>query len=528
MAQWSADAVKLLESRYLRKDENLRCIESCDDMLFRVSAAVAESEKTDKRSEWEYKFHSVLDKLDFLPNSPALFNSGSNRQQLAACFCIVPEDSIESIFDSVRLTALIHRSGGGTGITLSKLRGKSTVVNSSGGAASGPVSFMRAFGVCTDIVVQGGRRRGANMGLMDVSHPDILEFIKCKENKIDFASFNISVAITTEFMSSLRNNTPFYLVDPKTMRETPIDPNKIWDSIIYHAWSTGEPGLVFMDTANKYNPIPWVGELEGVNPCSETVLRNFESCFLGSINVPHFVDTKNRSFDYRRLAETVEICVRFLDNMVSVSEPPDERIKQASSLTRKIGLGLMGWADALIQLGITYDSHRARCLAYELTGFIMSVADDTSRRLAVEKGAAPCFSRRKNKYRNGTLLSIAPTGSISILGDCSNSIEPIFSREYTRKVMDGQLSMSKRYTQECVRTALEITPLDHLKMQKAFQCWVDNACSKTINMPDTATISDVADIYKKSHEMELKGITVFRQGSREDAPIKCENGTCSL
>lgn len=393
---------------------------------------------------------------------------------------------------------------------------------------SGPVSFMRAFGVATDVVAQGGRRRGANLGLLDIGHPNIMSFISCKESTEDFSSFNISASVTDEFMDCLRKGSQFTLVDPKSVSETQIDPQEIWDALIYQAWLTGEPGVFFVDTANRYNTVPWVGDIVGTNPCGESPLRNFESCDLGSINITNFVDVKNRTFDYPRLAEVVETSIRFLDNMITVNDFTDPRISDTTKQTRKVGLGIMGWADALLMLGVPYDTQPARCLAYELAGFMMSVAERTSQALAVEKGPAPCYRRRKNKFRNATVMSIAPTGSISILANCSNSIEPIFSREYTRKVLDGDLVMSKKYTSASVRTALEISPLNHLKMQKAFQCWVDLACSKTINLPESATVGDVANVYKLAYEMQLKGVTVYRQGSRKDAPIKCDSGVCPL
>jgi ribonucleoside-diphosphate reductase alpha chain len=528
LANWSPDAIKLLEARYLRKNEVLECIETPDAMLNRVATAVSDPETTSDREAWKYKFYKSMNNLDFLPNSPCLMNAGSDNQQLLACFLLEIPDSIEGIFDMVKLTALIHKSGGGTGLSFSRLRGRHTAVTSSGGYASGPVSFMRAFGVATDVVAQGGRRRGANLGLLDIGHPNIMSFISCKESTEDFSSFNISASVTDEFMDCLRKGSQFTLVDPKSVSETQIDPQEIWDALIYQAWLTGEPGVFFVDTANRYNTVPWVGDIVGTNPCGESPLRNFESCDLGSINITNFVDVKNRTFDYPRLAEVVETSIRFLDNMITVNDFTDPRISDTTKQTRKVGLGIMGWADALLMLGVPYDTQPARCLAYELAGFMMSVAERTSQALAVEKGPAPCYRRRKNKFRNATVMSIAPTGSISILANCSNSIEPIFSREYTRKVLDGDLVMSKKYTSASVRTALEISPLNHLKMQKAFQCWVDLACSKTINLPESATVGDVANVYKLAYEMQLKGVTVYRQGSRKDAPIKCDSGVCPL
>jgi len=557
------NAAQVLERRYLKRDKQGRVIETPEEMLRRVAQTIASAEliydpKADVKAR-EEEFYRLMANLEFLPNSPTLMNAGRELGQLSACFVLPVEDSMESIFDAVKNTALIHKSGGGTGFSFSRLRPEKDRVGSTGGVASGPVSFMRAFDIATDVIKQGGMRRGANMAILDVDHPDIMNFITAKDDPTALTNFNISVAATTEFMEAVKAGADYNLVNPRT-KEVVAKRNarEVFDRIVDMAWKTGDPGIVFLDQINKDNPTPQLGKIESTNPCGEQPLLPYESCNLGSINLARMLRTTNGTveIDYTKLAETVRIAARFLDNVIDVNKFPLPQIEEMTKKSRKIGLGVMGFADMLIELGILYDSEEALQIASDIMHFINEQAYKTSVELADERGVFPAFSGSIYdvpgglRVRNASCTTIAPTGTLSIIAGCSSGIEPLFALSYIRNILDGaQLVEVNPYFEEVARsqgfysdelmkqlaagahlrdidavpdkikrlfvTAHEIIPEWHVRMQAAFQKSTDNAVSKTVNFPQEATTEDIAKVYMTAYEQGLKGITIYRDRSRK-------------
>ncbi|MDI6814780.1 MAG: vitamin B12-dependent ribonucleotide reductase [Dehalococcoidales bacterium] len=557
------NALRVLERRYLKKDKQGQVIETPEEMFRRVAQTVASAEliydpKADVKAR-EEEFYQLMANLEFLPNSPTLMNAGRELGQLSACFVLPIEDSMESIFDAVKNTALIHKSGGGTGFSFSRLRPEKDRVGSTGGVASGPVSFMRAFDTATDVIKQGGMRRGANMAILNVDHPDIMKFIMAKEDPTAFTNFNLSVAVTSEFMEAVKAGTDYNLVNPHTREvENKLNAKEVFDKIVDMAWKTGDPGIVFIDRINQDNPVPQLGNIESTNPCGEQPLLPYESCNLGSINLSRMLRTTNGTteIDYPKLAKTVNVAVRFLDNVIDVNKFPLPKIAEMTKKSRKIGLGVMGFADMLIKLGIPYDSEEALQIASNIMHFINEEAGKASVELAKERGVFPAFNgsihdvRGGLRVRNASCTTIAPTGTLSIIAGCSSGIEPLFALSYVRNILDGAqlvevnpyfVEVAKRegfYSEELMRqlasgaklhdidgvpdrikrlfvTAHEISPEWHVKMQAAFQKSTDNAVSKTVNFPQQASKEDIAKVYMMAYEEGLKGITIYRDRSRE-------------
>ena len=563
----SPNAIKVLERRYLRKDEEGKLIETPEQMFIRVASAIAAADKQYGKTDQDVKklqdsFFNIMANLEFLPNSPCLMNAGKELGQLSACFTLPIDDSMESIFETLKITSLIHKSGGGTGFNFSRLRPKNAVVKTTGGVASGPISFMRVYDAATEAVKQGGTRRGANMGILRVDHPDIIEFITCKENNNHITNFNISVAITDEFMQKLSCGEDYDLIDPHTHKSVQkINAKEVFDLIVKQAHKNGEPGIIFIDRINQYNPTPKLGKIESTNPCGEQPLLPYESCDLGSINLDQMckkVGTRCE-IDWGMLKEVTRLAVHFLDNLIDVNKFPLPEIEKATKATRKIGLGVMGWASILIRLGIPYNSEEAVALAEKVMAFILDEANKKSLELGKEKGVFPAFKGstydRKDgqtRMRNATLTTIAPTGTISIIaGPCSSGIEPLFALSYYRSVMDNdklveveplfeQIAHEKGFYSiklmekiaesasikdikeipEDVRrvfvTSHDISPEWHVRMQAAFQKYVHNATSKTINFPHEATIEEVRKAYILAFDLNCKGITIYRDNSREE------------
>ncbi len=554
------NAMKVLEKRYLAKDEQGRVIEDVEGMFRRVARAVAQADAiydsdADLKAT-EDAFFSLMTSLRFLPNSPTLMNAGRPLGQLSACFVLPVGDSMEEIFEAVKNAALIHKSGGGTGFSFSRLRQKGATVRSTGGVASGPVSFMRVFNVATEAVKQGGTRRGANMGILRVDHPDILEFIRCKSNTSDINNFNISVGLTEAFMRAVEEGETYDLVDPKSKKAvSQLNARDVFDEIVDAAWQTGEPGIVFLDRLNRDNVVPTVGEIESTNPCGEQPLLPYESCNLGSIDLVSMLKTENGAarLDFDLLESTVSEAVHFLDNVIDVNTYPLARIEEMTKRTRKIGLGVMGFADALLALGIPYDSEEGIAFAEQVMSFIEMTGHSASRSLAASRGAFPLFTEStlnaEEPIRNATVTTIAPTGTLSIIAGCSSGVEPVFGYVYIRNVMDGTqmvevnpLLLEKLHTlgldsealyqriaaegtiahieeiPEQVRrvflSAHDISPEAHVRMQAAFQRHTDNAVSKTVNFPNSATREDVHAVYLLAYREGLKGVTIYRDGSR--------------
>ncbi|HLC17957.1 MAG TPA: adenosylcobalamin-dependent ribonucleoside-diphosphate reductase [Thermodesulfobacteriota bacterium] len=567
----SAGAMTVLERRYLKKDESRKVVETPEDMFARVAQNIAEVEKLyDKKADvgsLREKFHSMMSNLDFLPNSPTLMNAGRRLQQLAACFVLPVADSLESIFEAVKETAIIHQSGGGTGFSFSRLRPADDIVGSTGGVASGPVSFMRVFNATTEAIKQGGTRRGANMGVLKVDHPDIIDFITVKEDPREFVNFNLSVAVTDEFMEAVSSGGDYPLINPRTGHAVGRKKaSEVFDLIVESAWKSGEPGVLFIDRINGANPTPNIGAFEATNPCGEQPLLAYEPCNLGSINLGHMVkrEGKGRSLDHDRLEEAVRLSIRFLDNVIDASRYPTASIDAMAKGNRKIGLGVMGFADLLVRLRTAYGSEESFSFADKLMESISRTAWDESRRLAALKGPFPnikgsVFDKPGvTPVRNATTTTVAPTGTLSIIARCSSGIEPFFSLSYTRQVLNGvkipevnplveEVSREEGfYSPELVEyvsgggdiktrkdvsgemkrifsTAFDIPTEAHIRMQAEFQRHTDNAVSKTINLPPEARAEDVKKAYLLAYRLRCKGVTVYRSGTRAEQVLTCKS-----
>lgn len=566
----SKNAETVLARRYLIKDAEGNPSETADDMFRRVANAIAEGDRAyNDNANVEAvadRFFDMMHSLRFMPNSPTLMNAGRDLGQLSACFVLPVGDSMEEIFDAVKHAALIHKSGGGTGFSFSRLRPAGSTVKTTGGVASGPISFMKVFNAATEAVKQGGTRRGANMGILRVDHPDIMEFIKCKADLTQITNFNLSVGLTDTFMDAVATDSTYDLVDPHTQQTTgQLHARDVFDRIVRMAWQNGEPGIVFLDRINKDNPVPQLGQIESTNPCGEQPLLPYESCNLGSINLAEHIKegyrpdrlmpTKQVDIDWDQLEATVGNAVHFLDNVITVNKYPLPEIEEMTLKARKIGLGVMGWADVLFRFGIPYGSLDSVFLAGRVMKFIDEKAKDASMGLAEQRGTFPAYEgsplrQEGRRQRNATVTTIAPTGTISIICGASSGIEPIFALSYIRNVMDGDelievhpyfervLKERGVYSPELMKriaeqgtiknipeipedirkvfvTAHDISPEKHVRMQAAFQKHTDNAVSKTVNFPHDATVEDVRTVYELAHKLGLKGITIYRDGSRD-------------
>lgn len=533
-AGFSENALKILKARYFMKDENGNLIDKEPaDLFWRVARYIASAEKTKKEQEkWAEIFFKIMMARDFMPNSPTLTGAGRDMC-LSACFVLPIEDSLESIFETVKNAALVHKEGGGTGFDFSRLRPKGSFVRKTQGIASGPVSFLRVIDAATEAVKQGGTRRGANMGILRVDHPDIEEFIRMKIDGRSVNNFNLSVAATDVFMEAVKNDGYYDIYDPFKQKVVGQKrAREIFTMICEAAWAVGDPGLIFIDRINALNPTRGLGPIRATNPCGEQPLHDYESCNLGSINLAHFFDPKKKDqFDYERFGEIISIAVRFLDNVIEVNRYPLPQIEKITKENRRIGLGVMGWADLLLLMKIRYDSLEALALAEKIMSFMRKRAVRESARLAEERGNFPNINLsiyKGKKMRNATVLTIAPTGTISRIAGCSSSIEPIFAFEFTSKILDGELKDINPIYQEWKEshpdeplpdyfvTAHDISPEAHVRMQAAFQKWVDNSVSKTINFPNKATVEDIEKAYLLAYELGTKGITVYRDGSRAE------------
>lgn len=540
--QLDDNALLVLRERYLIRDEAGTLLETPEELFRRVACSVSQGENNDpegRSAEMEEAFYEMMTSLEFLPNSPTLMNAGRPLGQLAACFVLPVEDSLNSIFNSVKLTAKIHQTGGGTGFSFSRLRPKNDVVKSTMGVASGPVSFIRVFNCATEAIKQGGTRRGANMGILRIDHPDIMEFVAIKRDPAELTNFNLSVAITDEFMRSYEENRDVALINPRTKKAAgKVNARELLRFIAEAAWASGEPGVIFLDAINRANPTPHVGEIEATNPCGEQPLLPYESCCLGSINLSRIV--RNGGIDWQRLQKLTHLGVRFLDDVVEVSTYPSEEIRAMTSGNRKIGLGVMGFAHLLIRLGIPYDSPDAERIGGEIIRLIERESKIASNRLAEKRGPFPNFKgsvwdRKNLLQRNATTTTIAPTGTLSILAGTSSGVEPIYDIRYKR-ILPGGIEVevedplwrkakdrpdADELRRRLFRKAYEVSPFAHLNIQRTFQSSVDNAVSKTVNLPETATADDILDIYVAAYRMGLKGTTVFRNKSRGYQILSC-------
>ncbi len=594
----SQNAIKVLEKRYLKRDAQGKPVEEPKDLFLRVASTLAEADKKfgstqEEVDETTKEFYDFITKRYFMPNSPTLMNAGRELGQLAACFVLPVEDSLEGIFETVKNTALIHKSGGGTGFSFSRLRPKNDVVRSTMGVSSGPVSFMEVFNAATEAVKQGGTRRGANMGILRIDHPDILDFINCKSDNFKLNNFNISVAITDKFMEALKANTDYELIHPRTKQPVgKLNAKAVFDLIVEGAWKNGEPGIIFIDHMNSDNPTPLIGEIESTNPCGEVPLLPYEACNLGSINLGLMLkgEEGNYSVDWDKLAKVTRMAIHFLDNVIAINNYPLPQISEMVQNNRKIGLGVMGWADMLMKMGIAYNSEEGTKLASQVMEFIDYESKVKSIELSKERGRFGNFKGSVydgknflyNKYkgksagiitdemwaeldkqieqfgiRNATTTCIAPTGTISMIASASGGVEPLFGLVFIRDVMDGTIMMEINpifeqyarkhgfYSDELMKkisidgtaahcdqvpeeakkifvAAHDVSPYWHVKMQAAFQLHTDNAVSKTVNFEENATRKDVADSYILAYENNLKGITVYRNNSRQFQPMNLE------
>jgi ribonucleoside-diphosphate reductase alpha chain len=553
----TVNALEVLRQRYLLRDENERVVESPAELFKRVARAVAAADSNygGNPNETESVFYGMMSRLEFIPNTPTLFNAGTRLGQLSACFVLPVEDSLEGIFTSAKDMALIEQSGGGVGFDFSRLRPKGDIVKSTKGVASGPVSFMRIFDTGTEIIKAGGKRRGAMMAVLRVDHPDVIEFITSKQQPGFLSNFNISVAVTDDFMKAVEENSEYWLVNPRNKEKTKqLKAKEVWDLMAKSAWMSGDPGVIFIDEINRRNPTPQVGKIESTNPCGEQPLLPYESCNLGSINLSHMV--VDGKIGWEKLRETVRNAVHFLDNVIDANRYPLKEIEGITSANRKIGLGVMGFADMLVKLGIPYDSEQALTQGEEVMKFIEEEGHRRSEELGQQRGSFPNFERSiwKDKHsalRNSTVTTIAPTGTISIIAGCSSGIEPIFAISFIRNVLGGTRLFetnplfemmakqrgfySARLLEEIAQTgsvknidgvpkdvkrlfitALDIAPERHVRMQAVFQKYTDNAVSKTVNLPSDATVEDVRKIYELAWKLRCKGVTVFRYGSKPE------------
>lgn len=572
----SHNALTVLEARYLRKDEQGKLIETPQQLFQRVANNIAAAEKiyrSQLNDEYlfriEEKFYRMMASLEFLPNSPTLMNAGGLLQQLSACFVLPVEDAMNSIFEAVKNTALIHQSGGGTGFDFSRLRPEGDIVKSTQGTASGPISFMSVFDAATNVVKQGGKRRGANMGILRVDHPDILKFIVAKEQEGVLPNFNISVAMTDAFMEALKHNRYYNLINPRTrLPQGKLKASEVFDLIINLAWKNGEPGVIFIDRMEKDNPTPKLGKIESTNPCSEQPLLPYESCNLGSINLVKMLKMVEGQWqiDWQKIGKTTRSAVHFLDNVIDMNRYPISEIDEMTKQNRKIGLGVMGWADMLIKLRVPYNSEKAIVLAEKIMSFIDKEAKIKSQEIAKYRGVFPSYSdslyNKKGgwRLRNATVTTIAPTGTIGIVANCSSGIEPLFAIAYTRRHVLGNKEMTEVnplfeeiarkegwWSDELIEkiaqkgsikdikeapeiwkkifvTALDMEPEWHIRMQSAWQKHVDNAVSKTINFKYDASVEDVKKAYWLAYEYGCKGVTIYRNESRKQQVLNIGGG----